>query len=268
MTFRRDTGMPRRVVVTGGADGIGRAIVEAFLADGSVVAAVDIDDGRLSRLAESRPSDSAGRLVSIRADVSSEVDAAHAIEAFVVEAGGIDTLVNNAGIVRYGTVPDGRLEDWSAVLATNLLGAYYMSRFAIREMRRSGGGAIVNVASVQAFATQEGVAAYSTSKAGLLGLSRAMALDHASEGIRVNCVAPGSVRTPMLLSGARDADPANPEAVLDRWGSQHPIGRLIEPAEIAAVVHFLAGDGASAITGVAIPVDGGLLARLSVQREP
>jgi NAD(P)-dependent dehydrogenase (short-subunit alcohol dehydrogenase family) len=138
-------------------------------------------------------------------------------------------------------------------------------KHAIPQMRARGGGSVINLASVQAFASQPNVAAYSASKGAIVAMTRTLALDHAADGIRVNCVCPGSVHTPMLRYGAEYFfDDREPDATMDDWGRQHPIGRLIQPDDVAGLVAFLGSDEASAITGAPYLIDGGLLARLGV----
>jgi NAD(P)-dependent dehydrogenase (short-subunit alcohol dehydrogenase family) len=180
--------------------------------------------------------------------------------------GGVDVLVNSAGIQRYGTVVETEEEAWDEVLDVNLKGIYLASRYAIPEMRKRGGGAIVNLSSVQAFASQTGVAAYTASKGGINALTRAMALDHAEENIRVNAICPASVDTPMLRWAAdlfREEDKSVEETVAE-WGRMHPVGRVAKPEEVAEVIAFLASDRASFVTGGDYKVDGGMLAALGV----
>ena len=174
-------------------------------------------------------------------------------------------LVNSAGVQRYGTVADTEESVWDEVLGVNLKGIYLASRYAIPEMRERGGGTIVNVSSVQAIASQRGVAAYTASKGGINALTRAMALDHAHENIRVNAVCPGSVDTPMLRWAAdlfKGEDTV--EATVEDWGRMHPLGRVARPEEVAEVICFLASPKASFVTGADYNVDGGLLAALGV----
>ena len=187
-------------------------------------------------------------------------EAEDAIGRTVEEFGGVDLLVNNAGVVIYGEAPDFADEDWDTVLDTNLKGQFLMSKFAIPEMRRRGGGAIVNLSSVQALISQREVAAYAASKGGVVSLTKTLALDHAKDNIRVNCVLPGSVRTPMLWHAAELA-PGDPDKTIEQWGRIHPRGTVIEPEEIASVVLFLLSNDASAVTGAACVADGGLSAQ-------
>ena len=186
--------------------------------------------------------------------------------AFTVENyGGVDVLVNSAGVQRYGTVVETEEEVWDEVLAVNLKGIYLASKHAIAEMSERGGGAIVNLSSVQAFASQKGVAAYTASKGGINALTRAMALDHAEENIRVNAVCPGSVDTPMLRWAADLFKGENTaEETVEDFGKMHPLGRVARPEEVAEVISFLASPRASFVTGGEYKVDGGLLAALGV----
>jgi NAD(P)-dependent dehydrogenase (short-subunit alcohol dehydrogenase family) len=182
-----------------------------------------------------------------------------------VRYGGVDILVNSAGIQRYGTVVDTSEELWDEVLAVNLKGMFLTAKHCVPELRRRGGGTIVNVASVQAFATQGGVAAYAASKAGVVGLTKAIAVDHAAGNVRCNAVCPGSVDTPMLrfAAGLFKGDGTEDDTIRG-WGSSHPLGRVARPEEVAEVIAFLAGDRASFVTGAELRVDGGLLAQIAV----
>jgi NAD(P)-dependent dehydrogenase (short-subunit alcohol dehydrogenase family) len=201
----------------------------------------------------------------LRADVTSPADMKRLVDFTVENYGGVDILVNSAGIQRYGTVVETEEVAWDEVLDVNLKGIYLASKHAIPEMRRRGGGAIVNLSSVQAFASQQGVAAYTASKGGINALTRAMALDHAEENIRVNAVCPASVDTPMLRWSADlfKGDKSIEETVED-WGRMHPVGRVARSEEVAEVIVFLASPRASFVTGGDYKVDGGLLAALGV----
>jgi NAD(P)-dependent dehydrogenase (short-subunit alcohol dehydrogenase family) len=179
--------------------------------------------------------------------------------------GGVDVLVNSVGIQRYGSVVETEEEVWDEVLGVNLKGIYLASRYAIPKMRERGGGAIVNLSSVQAFASQKGVAAYTASKGAINALTRAMALDHAEENIRVNAVCPASVDTPMLRwSADLFKGEKSIEETVKEWGKMHPVGRVARPEEVAEVIAFLASERASFVTGGEYKVDGGMLAALGV----
>lgn len=244
--------------VTGAGSGIGRASAHALAAAGAVVAVVDRDSAAGAAVAEEIRA-AGGRSITIVADVSSAEGAGYLAAIVRTELGGLDILHNNAGIQRYGTVVSTPESEWDTVMLVNLKSMYLVSRACVPLIQERGGGAIVNTASVQAFASQAAVAAYTASKHGVLGLTRSMAVDLAPS-IRVNCVCPGAVDTPMLRSAlAGAADPAGTRRTLDRM---HLLGRVAQPEEIANVVVFLAGPAASFITGAAIPVDGGMMVAL------
>jgi NAD(P)-dependent dehydrogenase (short-subunit alcohol dehydrogenase family) len=251
-------------VVTGGSLGIGRAAARRLAEGGAAVVLCGHDDTSVAdALAELRGAglDVEGR----RADVASAGEMEALAQLAVERYGGIDVLVNSAGIQRYGTVVDTPEELWDEVLAVNLKGIFLAAKFCIPELRRRGGGAIVNVASVQAFATQRGVAAYAASKGAIVALTKAMAIDHAPDNIRCNGVCPGSVDTPMLRWAA---DLFKGGSTIDEtvrtWGRAHPLGRVARPEEVAEAITFLASDRSSFITGTQVRVDGGLLAQIAV----
>jgi NAD(P)-dependent dehydrogenase (short-subunit alcohol dehydrogenase family) len=250
-------------LVTGAGAGIGAATARRLAAEGATVAVADRDADAAKANARALEADGATAL-ALSGDVGRIDDARALVEACVERFGGIDVLVNNAGVVRYGEVPDLSEEEWDLQLDTNLKGPFLMAKFAVPVMRKRGGGAIVNLSSVQAVASQPLVAAYSASKAGVMALTMTMAIDHGKDGIRVNCVLPGSVNTPMLRQGADLFSPDDPDGAMAEWGRAHQIGRVIEPEEIAAVIVFLAGPEASAVTGAAYRVDGGLSTRLVI----
>jgi NAD(P)-dependent dehydrogenase (short-subunit alcohol dehydrogenase family) len=247
-------------VVTGAGAGIGAAVARRLADEGARVAVFDRDLPGAQATAEAI----GGEARAYQVDVSASADVRTAMAGVVERFGGIDVLVNVAGVVRYGEVPDFSEQDWDLVVGTNLTGTFLTTKYAIPAMRARGGGSIVTFASAQAFASQPLVAAYSASKGAVVAMTRTLALDHAKDNIRVNCVCPGSVETPMLRYGAELLDKRDPKETMNDWGGQHPIGRLIQPEDIASVVAFLASDDASVITGAPYLVDGGLLARLGV----
>jgi NAD(P)-dependent dehydrogenase (short-subunit alcohol dehydrogenase family) len=252
-------------IVTGGAQGIGRAAARKLLIEGaSVVICSDREEQVERTVEELRGEDLEVR--GTRADVTSSADMERLV-GFAADAyGGVDILVNSAGIQRYGTVVETEEEVWDEVLDVNLKGIYLASKHAIPQMRERGGGAIVNLSSVQAFASQKGVAAYTASKGAINALTRAMALDHAQENIRVNAVCPASVQTPMLRWAADlFKGDKSVEETLKEWGEMHPVGRVARPEEVAEVISFLASDRASFVTGGDYKVDGGMLAALGVR---
>lgn len=251
-------------IVAGGALGIGLAAARRLARDdASVVICSDREDQVVQAVDDLRGEGFEAR--GIRADVTSSADMMKLVAFAAETCGGVDILVNSAGVQRYGTVVETGEDVWDEVLGVNLKGMYLSSKHAIPEIRKRGGGAIVNVSSVQAFASQKGVAAYTASKGGVNALTRAMALDHAEEGIRVNTVCPASVDTPMLRWSANlfKGDKTADETVED-WGKMHPMGRVARPEEVAEVIAFLAGPRASFVTGGEYKVDGGMLAALGV----
>jgi NAD(P)-dependent dehydrogenase (short-subunit alcohol dehydrogenase family) len=248
-------------IVTGGSMGIGEASAKAFAAEGASVVLVDIDADNGNRVA-GEINNTGGKAVFLKADVSNSKEVKKIPEAAIKTFGGIDILHNNAGIQHYGTVASTPEEEWDRVLGINLKSIYLCAHYCIPEMMKRGGGTIVNTASVQSFACQPNVASYTTSKAGILALTRSIAVDFAAHNIRANAVCPGSVDTPMLRWAANLASNGkNVDELINEWGKHHPIGRVAKPEEVAQVVLFLAGPRSSFVTGSAYMVDGGLLAK-------
>ena len=241
-------------VVTGAANGIGAACAELFAASGARVALWDVDEAAAA--AHALAIDAGGSAArAFRCDVAqrAEVDAATA--ATLAAFGRIDILVNNAGIFRAAPFLEVSEADWDVVLGVNLKGAFLVGQAVARAMRAQGGGAIVNMSSVNGVLAIPNIASYNASKGGINQLTRAMALALADDGIRVNAVAPGTIATEL----ARQAVLGSAEAA-ERIMSRTPLRRLGEPAEIAAVCAFLASDAASYMTGEIVAVDGGRLA--------
>jgi NAD(P)-dependent dehydrogenase (short-subunit alcohol dehydrogenase family) len=247
-------------IVTGGAKGIGFAAAECMLRQGAEVMIVDWSPDAASAAASSLTAQAKG-VDSFVADISKAADAEKAIKATVDRFGGVDVLVNNAGIQTFGDPLTTTEEVWDKTMNVNLKGHWLMSKYAIPEMLKRGKGSIVNVSSVQGLASQKNVIAYSTSKHAMIGLTRSMAVDLASRGVRVNCVCPGTVDTPLVQSVIEmDADPAKLKMILDKM---HPIGRIAQPSEIGEVIAFLASERASFMTGSIVVVDGGLIVPLA-----
>lgn len=251
-------------IVTGGSLGIGKATARRLASAGSnVVVCADqrkpVDDAVDELRADALEVD------GMCTDVTSCEDVQELVNFTVGRYGGVDILVNSAGIQRYGTVVSTNEQTWDEVFDVNLKGIFFTSKYAIPEMVKRGGGSIVNVSSVQAFCSQAGVAAYAASKGGINALTRAMAVDHAADNVRVTAVCPAAVDTPMLrwaadlFKGDRSVD-----QVVEEWGAMHPLGRVARPEEVAELIGFLASPKASFLTGSEHKVDGGMLAALGV----
>jgi NAD(P)-dependent dehydrogenase (short-subunit alcohol dehydrogenase family) len=245
--------LPGRIAfVTGGSRGIGRAIVEKFVAEGARVTFVDLDEN----LGRDAANAIGGSAEFQRADVTSEPDVQRTIEGAIAKHGTIDVLVNNAGINAYFDATQMSEAEWDRVFAVDLKGAWLCAKYALRAMTRTGRGSIVNIASIHATMTIAGMFPYAAAKAGLVGMTRSLALEYAPKGIRVNAVLPGYTRTRLVEEWmATQPDPAEAER---RTLRNHPLGRIATPMEIANVVAFVASDEASAMTGASIAVDGGL----------
>ncbi|MCX5441669.1 MULTISPECIES: SDR family NAD(P)-dependent oxidoreductase [unclassified Streptomyces] len=234
-----------KALVTGGASGIGRATAELLAARGASVAVLDLDPGSVDK-----------PLRGYTADVSDDASVRAAVAAAVADLGGLDILVNNAGIGAQGTVEDNDDDQWHRVLDVNVLGIVRTTRAALPHLRDSAHAAIVNTCSIAATAGLPQRALYSASKGAVYSLTLAMAADHVREGVRVNCVNPGTVDTPWvgrLLSAA--PDPAAERAAL---ASRQPTGRLVSATEVAGAVAYLASPLSGATTGTALAVDGGM----------
>jgi NAD(P)-dependent dehydrogenase (short-subunit alcohol dehydrogenase family) len=245
----------KNVIVTGAGQGIGRAIANRFASEGADVILIG---RRPEPLAETAAEIEAGGGTSWTelADVSRSEDVARAVAAAKERWGRIDVLVNNAGIAEEKPFLEIEDEGWDAVIGTNLRGAFLMARAVAREQAQTGGGSIIHIASIDASGGDGPYASYSASKAGLLGLSRTMALELGALGIRVNCVSPGFTHTEMTEVGV---PPGAMDYLLNRF-ERVPMRRLVRPSEIAAACAFLASDDASAITGIDLTVDCGLTA--------
>lgn len=232
-------------VVTGGASGIGAAVVRELIGRGARVAVLDLD-----------PSGAPQGALQVRADVSDDASVRSAVAEVLDTWGRLDVVVNNAGIGAVGTVADNDDAEWARVLDVNVLGVVRTTRATLPALRRSPAAAIVNTGSVAGTAGLPQRAVYSASKGAVLALTRAMAADHLPEGIRVNCVNPGTADTPWVSRLLERADdPAAERAGLE---ARQPHGRLVSAEEVAAAVAYLASPRSGSTTGTAIAVDGGM----------
>ena len=242
----------RVFVITGAGAGIGLATATAAAAEGARVVLLDAQQERLDRAQKSFP---VGACMPICCDVSRSNQVKAVFDAVAKVHDAVDVLVNNAGIQHYGTVVDTPEDEWDRVLRVNLKGAYLCAQRAIPLMQRRGRGVVVNVSSVQAFLSQRSVAPYTASKTALLGLTRSIAIDFAP-AIRCVAVCPGTVDTPMLHSAIRESK--DPDAVLEECRQMHPLKRIAQPQEVAAMILYLASDDAGFVTGQYFRIDGGL----------
>ena len=244
-------------IVTGGGSGIGRAIARAFSRESARVAVLGRRPEALDRVV-TELKQSGHDAIPVACDVSDEKQTAEAVHAVEHAFGPVNILVNNAGVLSVSTVDSISVDEWDRVIATNLKGPFLMSRAVLPSMRRAGGGAIVNVGSVLGLVAMKQRAAYCASKGGVTMLTKAMAIDHAHENIRVNCICPSIVETE-LVQGLFSEDEQGRQARAARIGTL-PLGRFGKPQDIAELAVFLASDESSWITGTAIPADGGLSA--------
>lgn len=245
-------------VITGAGSGIGQASAVRFAEEGARVVVADVSERKCGRTVE-LIARQGGEALAVVADVRFAEACERMVEAAVERWGRLDVLFNNAGTTRIGQAPDLAEQDWDLVLDTTLKSVWLGCKYAIPHMRRAGGGSIVNTASVEGLVGDRDSVAYCAAKAGVVNLTRCLAVDHAHENIRANCVCPGVSATPAVVRWLMpDAEQR------EGMGRRHPVGRLGRPEEVAALALFLASDESSFITGAAVPVDGGLIAESGI----
>ncbi|HUG89502.1 MAG TPA: SDR family oxidoreductase [Planctomycetaceae bacterium] len=248
------------VIVTGGGSGIGAATCERFASEGAAVVIAEINSESGRAVAE-RIAARGQRALFSQTDVADEDSVRRMVSRTVAAWGRIDVLVNNAAVFVFKGV-DASVDAWRQVLDVNVMGPALVAKHVVPELRKAGGGAIVNLGSISSFIAQPQFVTYNTSKAAIANMTRCLALDLAPDNIRVNAVCPGTVWTPIVERLTRDA--GLDRAAADRdpaWGGSHMIQRIAEPREIAAAIAFLASDDASFITAECLMVDGGYVAK-------
>jgi NAD(P)-dependent dehydrogenase (short-subunit alcohol dehydrogenase family) len=240
--------------ITGGGSGIGRACALAFASEGAEIAIAGRRKEPLERVAREIEAAGGGAL-AMECDVVDAKAVQSAIATVLRQFNGLNIVVNNAGAIVVGSVEETSDKDWNLVMATNLTGAFFVSRAAIPALRQAGGGSIVNIGSYLGIAGRRQRAAYCAAKAGVIGLTRAMALDHAQDKIRVNCICPAMIETEMATLSLSKA--ADPEAARKQRIAEIPLARLGKPEDVALMAVYLASDESSWVTGVSLPLDGG-----------
>jgi NAD(P)-dependent dehydrogenase (short-subunit alcohol dehydrogenase family) len=245
----------KRIIVTGAGSGIGRAIALRFAAEGARVVISDVDGEAAARVA----AEAGGETLVRKTDVTSTSEVETLVQTSVEEWGGLDVMVNNAGIGVAGTTTVTTEEDYERVMDVCLRGTFLGMKHAIPAIRDSEGGSVINMSSVAALVGIADRAVYSAAKGAILAITRAAAIDHVEEGVRVNCIAPGTVDTPWI--GRITAGYDDPEEARRNMQARQPHGRLVTPEEIAAMAAYLASDESASVIGACMVVDGGVTAR-------
>ncbi len=245
----------KRAVVTGAANGIGRAIALRLAEEGARVLLADVDDGA----AEAVAAEMDGETLVQNTDVTKAADVEALVGRVVSEWGGLDVMVNNAGVGVAGTAPTTTEQEYGFVMDVCVRGTFLGMKYAIPAIRDSGGGSVINMSSVAALVGIVDRAVYSAAKGAILAMTRASAIDHVGDGVRVNCIAPGTVDTPWVARITSGYD--DPEEARANMRARQPHGRLVTPEEIAAMAAYLASDESASVIGACMVVDGGVTAR-------
>jgi len=242
-------------IITGGTSGIGLAVAKLFAKEGAKVVLAARNEAAGTKAVD-EVAQGGGEVIFVSCDVTKAADCQEVVRVAMQKFGKVDLLFNNSGIIfRNKDVVETSEEEWESSIGVMLTGTYLMSRFVIPEMAKSGGGSIINNSSIYGLIGGKGVAAYCAAKGGVTNLTRAMAIDHASQNIRVNCICPGSVETPLLRQEMEEC--GGLEKMRPVFAAQHPLNRIASAEEVANTVLFLASDESSYVTGVALSVDGG-----------
>jgi NAD(P)-dependent dehydrogenase (short-subunit alcohol dehydrogenase family) len=245
----------KRAVITGGASGIGGAIVKMFVQEGARVIVADIDITSAKSLCNNLKTNT----LPFKVNVASSEDFISLIDFCEKEFSGLDVFVNNAGIGLASKLPETSENDWQKVINVNLKGTFLGMKYAIPLMKKSGGGSIINISSIAAVVGLVDRAVYSASKGGIIAMSRAAAIDHVNDNIRINCIAPGTVDTPWIDRITQTYN--NPAEAKKGMMERQPHGRLISPEEIAAMAVYLASDESKSTIGAVMVIDGGMTAK-------
>jgi NAD(P)-dependent dehydrogenase (short-subunit alcohol dehydrogenase family) len=247
----------KRALITGGASGIGKATAKLFAREGASVGLVDIDAGAGQTVVE-EITNVGGRAIFITADVTSAADCDRAVQQMIDHYGGVDILVNNAGVIQRATVVDTTEEQWDHVMSVNVKSIFLFGKYAIPHFVDAGGGVIINISSGWGLVGGPRAASYCASKGAVVLLTKAMAIDHGAQNIRINCICPGDTDTPMLRREAKQLGES--EAIFLSEAAKRPLKRIGQPEDIAQAALYLASDAAAFVTGTTLVVDGGGLA--------